>query len=142
MVAATLRAACSLRSAMATRAPSRANSSAIPCPKPEAPPVTSATFPCRRISFLPVLLLLDCSWHHAVRPRPAQSCFGHGARPVFARDPARIAQRVEHREYRPIVHLAFVRLMSRRHRCNLHVSNYGQVFLKSLDEVSAHDLRM
>src|SRR6266700_5809782 len=39
-----------LRSRIATLAPSRAKVRAIPVPKPEAPPVTSATFPARRMA--------------------------------------------------------------------------------------------
>jgi hypothetical protein len=60
--AATSRAARSLRSAIAMRAPSRAKVSAIPLPKPDAPPVTSATRLSRRM--LVCFPARDCGRSH------------------------------------------------------------------------------
>ena len=56
--AAACRAASALMSTTATRAPSRANVSAMPLPKPDAAPVTSATLLSRRMaaSFANVLI--------------------------------------------------------------------------------------
>src|SRR4029079_19176680 len=51
IAAAAAREARSSMSTKATRAPSRANVSAMPLPKPEPAPVTSATLLSRRMSF-------------------------------------------------------------------------------------------
>src|SRR5262245_63426141 len=48
--------------------------------------------------------------HHAVGARPAQAFLGAAARPVFAADPAGIAEVIQHGEDRGIIHLALVRL--------------------------------
>ena len=65
--AAASRAAFSLMSTTATRAPSRAKVSAMPLPKPDAAPVTSATLLSRR-------MLLPLRWSsrfNSVTARPS-----------------------------------------------------------------------
>src|SRR6476620_252388 len=82
------------------------------------------------------------SRHDPIVAGPTEPGFGRAARPVFASDPAAVTDAVERREYRGIVHLAFVRFVPRRHRRDLHMTDDGKMLLKPRDQIAAHDLGM
>ena len=73
--AATSRAPSRSRSAMATRAPSAASRRAVAAPMPDAPPVTSALRPSRRMTANPILAALGRPRSRSSAP-PARSGFG------------------------------------------------------------------
>src|SRR6266508_404110 len=75
-------------------------------------------------------------------PRPSETLFGLSARTIFARDPIPIADTIQHLEYRRIVDFPFIRLVSRRHGCNLHMTDEVEIFLESGKQVPTHDLVM
>src|SRR6476469_2835877 len=82
------------------------------------------------------------SRHDPIVAGPTEPGFGPAARPVFASDPAVVTDAVERREYRGIVHFAFVRFVPRRHCRDLHMADDGEVFLEALDQIAADDLGM
>ena len=73
---------------------------------------------------------------------PTEPGFGRAARPVFASDPAAVTDAIERREYRGIVHFAFVRFVPRRHCRDLHMPDHGHVLFEALDQIAADDLGM
>src|SRR5882672_582542 len=75
-------------------------------------------------------------------PRPSEALFGLSARTIFARDPISVADTIQHLEYRRVVDFPFVRLVSRRHGGNLHMTDEVQIFFESDQQVPAHDLVM
>src|SRR5580704_11574301 len=135
MARAAALAASTLMSASATRAPSRANVSAMHLPMPDPAPVTKAVLPSRRILLAPFR-------HDAVFFCPAEPVLGAGARLVFAADPARIAGTVDCLEHGGIIDLAFVGLPARRHRGDLHVADHGEEFFEALEQIARHDLHV
>src|ERR1700730_17449809 len=140
IAAAASRAAGSLISAMATRAPSRAKSSAMRLPKPDAPPVMSAALLSNRM-----VSSITCSIRSRAYPegkRPPKASFGARAGAVFATDPVGIAKPIELREDLRVVHLAFIGLMARRHGRDLHMTYIGKVFFESPDEIAPDNLGM
>src|SRR5439155_5772541 len=138
MAAAAARAPDSLMSATAMRAPSRAKVSAMRLPKPDAPPVMSATLLSRRMLSSP--LRSTAPRRDPIRTRPAQAVLGTRARSVFAADPFAVADAIERREDLRIVHLAFVGLAARGNTGDLHMPDNRKVLLEPSDEIAADDL--
>src|SRR6476646_11399645 len=82
------------------------------------------------------------SRHDPIVAGPTEPGFGRAARPVFASDPAAVTDAIERREYRGIVHFAFIRFVPRRDRRDLHVPDDGHVLFEALDQIAAADLGM
>src|SRR6516225_9985760 len=80
--------------------------------------------------------------HHAVVACPTQAVFRSRTRPVFGSDPALVSEPVHGLEYGRIVDLTHVRLVPGRYGRALQVSNHGEVFLETVDQIAAHDLHM
>src|SRR5437879_4498003 len=80
--------------------------------------------------------------HDPITACPAQAVFGSAARAVFAANPALVTETIEQCEDFGIIDLALVRLVPRRHRRDLHVSDQRQMLFESPDEIAADDLRV
>src|SRR5450755_822470 len=80
--------------------------------------------------------------NHAVGLGPAQAILGAPARPVFGADPTAVAKPVHRLEYIAVIDLALVRLVAAWHRGALQVADHGQVLLKAMEQIAAHDLHM
>src|SRR4029079_9666161 len=82
------------------------------------------------------------SRHDPIVAGPTEPGFGRAARPVFASDPAAVTDAVERREYRGIVHFAFVRFVPRGNCRDLHMPDHWHVLFEALDQIAADDLGM
>src|SRR5581483_3115189 len=80
--------------------------------------------------------------HHTIRPRPAETILGACARPVFAGDPIGPAEPVERLEDLRMMDFALVRLVARRHRSDLDVTDQRLVLLEAADQMPLHDLHV
>src|SRR5215831_5636327 len=131
---ATACAAPASTSSTQTRAPSRANVSAMHRPMPEPAPVTMAALSLRRINFP--------SPAETEGTTPAEAVLGTPARLVLAADPALVAEPVERVEHRRKIYLALVRLGARGHGGDLHVADHRQEFLQPREQVARDDLHV
>src|SRR5690242_20447184 len=80
--------------------------------------------------------------HDPIVAGPTEPGFGRAAWPVFAADPAAVTDAVERGKYRGIVHFAFVWLVPRWYRRDLHMADHGHVLFEARDEITADDLGM
>src|SRR5215470_11528366 len=78
----------------------------------------------------------------AVALRPAEPVLGAPPRLVFTTHESRIIATIKHIEDRRIVHLAFVGLRPRRHRCDLDMTDDRMIARKPRHQVAALDLGM
>src|SRR5262245_29185037 len=80
--------------------------------------------------------------HQAVFASPAEAILRPAARTILGADPAAITQPVHGLKDGGIIDFTLIRLMPRRHRRTLQMSDHGVEFFETADQIAANDLNV